>query len=109
MQAQYLEMKTDLADFEEAVKNGFITEEQLEDARAEVSKIENNYDRLSYIMYLLEIPNRADKRAKHGAANTKLQAFFKEKGCNMTDIEAENKGALDRLKLELKRLTKVGD
>ena len=46
MQAQYLEMKADLADFEQALQDGFITEEQLAAAKEEVVKIKNNYDRL---------------------------------------------------------------
>lgn len=109
MQAQYLEMKADLADFEEAVKNGFITEEQLDAAREEVAKVENNYDRLSYIMYLLEIPNRQKKRAKHAEVNRNLLNFFECNSGSMTEVEAENKSALDALRLELKKLTKVDD
>ena len=53
MLSQYLEMKADLADFEQALKDGFITEDQLQAAFEEVNKVQQNYERLSYIMYLL--------------------------------------------------------
>jgi predicted RNA-binding protein associated with RNAse of E/G family len=50
MVAQYLEMKADLADFEQALKDGFITEDQMQAAFDEVDKVQQNYERLSYIM-----------------------------------------------------------
>ena len=44
MQAQYLEMKADLVDFEQALQDGFITEDQLEAAKEEVAKIEKEHE-----------------------------------------------------------------
>ena len=64
MLAQYMEMKSDLADFEQALKDGFITEEQLQTAFEEVNKVQQNYERLSYIIYLFNLPNRKSKRKK---------------------------------------------
>ena len=49
MFAQYLEMKNDLADFEEALKNGFITEEKLAEVKDTVNSLELNYQRLLYV------------------------------------------------------------
>ena len=54
-------MKEDLRDFETALKDGFITEEKLQDAIEDVNRIETNYN--SYCMYLiLELPNRKEKK-----------------------------------------------
>ena len=43
MLSQYLEEKQNLADFEEALKNGLITEEQMQEALDTVAALENNY------------------------------------------------------------------
>ena len=76
MQAQYLEMKADLADFEQGLQDGYITEDQLEAAKEEINLLENNYDRLSYILYLLEIPNKNSKKAKHKKTSQQLLTYF---------------------------------
>lgn len=107
MQAQYLEMKADLVDFEQALADGFITEDQLEEAKADVARIENNYDRLTYIMYLLEIPKRKSKRDAHAKANKELLEFFEDNKSSAAQVALENKSALTHLRQELKRLAKV--
>ena len=107
MQAQYLEMKADLADFETAFADGFITEDQLDEVKADVARIENNYDRLSYIMYLLEIPKRTSKRAAHAKTNKKLLEFFEDSAASEDQVKLENNSTLGHLRAELKRLSKV--
>ena len=69
--AQKAELEADLADFEEALKNGFITEEQMQAAKDELIPYQINLDRLTYIMYLLELPNRKAKKAKFANQNKK--------------------------------------
>ena len=104
MLAQYLEMKNDLADFEEALKNGFITEDQMQAAIEEVNALQLNYDRLTYIMYLLELPNRRSKHAKHNKANRKIIEALKDRKADIESVELENKSALDHFRKELKKL-----
>jgi hypothetical protein len=104
---QYLEMKADLADFEQAFADGFITEDQLEAVKEDIIKIEANYDRLTYIMYLLEMPNRDTKKAGYKAKNQKLALNFENKAANQAQVELENKSALDHLRSELKKLTEA--
>jgi serine phosphatase RsbU (regulator of sigma subunit) len=106
MVAQYLEMKNDLADFEHALKEGFITEDQLQAAIEEVNALQVNYDRLTYIMYLLELPNRRSKHARHNKANKKVLNALKERDADIEAVVAENKSALDLFRKELKRLEK---
>lgn len=104
MLAQYLEMKNDLVDFEEALKNGFITEDQMQAAIEEVNALQLNYDRLTYIMYLLELPNRRSKHAKHNKANRKIIEALKDRKADIESVELENKSALDHFRKELKKL-----
>lgn len=107
MLAQYMEMKADLADFEQAVADGFITEEQLAEVKEDVLKVEQNYERLTYIMYLLEVPNKPNKKAPYKTRTKKELDFFTTRAADMTSVELENKSALDHLRRELKRLSKV--
>ena len=60
MLMQYLEEKQNLADFTEALENNLITEEQMQEALDTVADLENNYYRLAYIMYLLDMPNKKE-------------------------------------------------
>jgi hypothetical protein len=105
---QYLEMKTDLADFEQALKDGFITEEQMQGAFDEVNKVQQNYERLSYIMYLLNLPKRKSKQKKYKAntVNAALAAEFKSRNADVDAVELENQDALAAFKQELTQLQK---
>ena len=106
MLAQYLEMKADLADFEFALKEGFITESQMQEAINEVNKIQQNYDRLTYIMYLLELPRRNSKKDKYNKANKKLLEAFKDKAATSDAVMLENTSALKAFRDEIKQLQK---
>jgi hypothetical protein len=108
MLSQYLEMKADLADFEQALKDGFITEEQMQGAIDEVNKVQQNYERLSYIMYLLNLPKRKSKQKKYKAntVNAALATEFKARNADVEAVELENKDALAAFKQEMKQLQK---
>ena len=102
--AQKAELEADLADFEEALKNGFITEEQMQAAKDELIPYQINLDRLTYIMYLLELPNRKAKKAKHNKANKKIIEALKDRKADAESVELENKSALDAFRKEVKEL-----
>ena len=78
-------MKADLADFEQALKDGFITEEQMQAAFEEVDRVQQNYERLSYIMYLLNLPNREAKRKRPTNTDIALAAEFEKLACGYAD------------------------
>ena len=105
LQAQKEELEADLADFDEALKNGFITEEQVQAAKDELIPYQINLDRLAYVMYLLELPARKTKQAKHNKQNKKLLDEFKARNADEESVMAENKSALDKFRAELKKLT----
>lgn len=104
MLSQYMEMKGDLADFEQALKDGFITEEQMQAAFEEVNKVQQNYERLSYIMYLLNLPNRKSKRKKLTTIDDALVVEFKNRKADIESVSVENRDALKAFKDEMKRL-----
>ena len=102
--AQKAELEADLADFEEALKNGFITEEQMQAAKDELVPYQINLDRLTYIMYLLELPNRKAKKAKFAKQNKKILNELKKRSADEQSVISENKSALDAFRKEVKEL-----
>ena len=102
--AQKAELEADLADFEEALKNGFITEEQMQAAKDELVPYQINLDRLTYIMYLLELPNRKTKKAKFAKQNKKIIDELGKRNADEQSVIAENKSALDAFRKEVKEL-----
>lgn len=104
MLSQYMEMKADLADFEQALKDGFITEDQMQAAFDEVDRVQQNYERLSYIMYLLKLPNRETKRKRLTKVDTALAAEFEKRKADVESVSIENCDALKAFKDEMKRL-----
>ena len=102
--AQKAELEADLADFEEALKNGFITEEQMQAAKDELIPYQINLDRLTYIMYLLELPNRKAKKAKFTKQNKKILNELEKRKADERSVISENKSALDAFRKEVKEL-----
>ena len=102
--AQKAELEADLADFEEALKNGFITEEQMQAAKDELIPYQINLDRITYIIYLLELPNRKAKKAKFTKQNKKIVDELGKRNADEQSVIAENKSALDAFRKEVKEL-----
>lgn len=107
VEAQYVEMKNDLIDFEKALKDGYITEEQLKSVKEDVDIIEQNYRRLLYAAFLLEIPKRNSKKAKHKAANKAVIDYFEALGAGENAVIDENKSLITKIRTELKELQKT--
>ena len=59
---EYLEIVENLAEFRELASSGLISNEELYQLVNEVEKIKENYTRIGYIMFLLNKPNRANKK-----------------------------------------------
>ena len=106
MLSQYLEMKQDLTDFEKALSDGFVTEDQVIAAKEEVNKLEENYQRLTYIMYLLELPKKPSKCKKFEKSHEKFMTRFKQVGADIDSIVEENTSCLMHFREELDKLKK---
>jgi hypothetical protein len=109
MLSQYLEEKQNLADFEEALKDGFITEEQMHEAMEAVAQLEENYHRLAYIMYLFDMPNRDSKKNTYIRQYKNILEEFKRLGVDIDSVKHENTDALAHFKLALKKLNMKGE
>ena len=102
--AQKAELEADLVDFEEALKNGFITEEQMQKAKDELIPYQINLDRLTYIIFLLELPNREAKKVKFAKQNKKILNELEKRKADEQSVINENKSALDGFIKEVKKL-----
>lgn len=76
VQDLYFEMLDDVKDFDEALKGGFVTEEQVEQSQMMLNRTKDNYERLSYIILLLNQPVRNKKMKRHKNQNKKLYNHF---------------------------------
>ena len=104
MLSQYLEEKQNLEDFESALKDGLITEEQMADAMEAVADLEKNYYRLSYIMYLLNKPKRKEKDNVYTKQYKNILDELTRLGADSESIRKENSDALVHFKARLKAL-----
>ncbi len=104
MLSQYIEEKQNLADFEEALKDGNITEEQMQEAMENVTNLETNYHRLVYIMYLLNMPNRKSKKSDYVKQHKIILEELQRLGADADSVEEENTDALIHFKAALKAL-----
>ena len=104
MLSQYIEEKQNLTDFEEALKAGNITEDQITEAMEVVAGLEENYHRLAYIMFLLEMPNRKSKKDCYIKQHKVILDELTRLGADIESIKEENSDALLHFKTTLKNL-----
>lgn len=91
----YNQLKTDLADMEKALADKMVTPEQLEQMKEIVAPVKQNFETLSYYMYLLNQPNKEQKDKK---LSKKDQKLLEAAGTRTQDtIVAENRKALENL------------
>ena len=107
MLSQYIESKNDLADFEAALKTGYITEDQLTEAKDDVEQMKNNVDRLAYILYLFELPNRKDKKVLAKKRNENLEEYFSRVEADESAVMDENLSLLTHLRETLRSLENI--
>ena len=76
VQDQYIEMLHQANEFEKALKDEFITQEQITQYKEIVAKLKENYERLSYIMFLLNMPNKKSKEAHYKKQNKNIVNYL---------------------------------
>lgn len=106
MLGQYVEMKEDLADWEKALRDGFVTEAQVEDVKSDIAKLQVNVSRLHYIMMLLDEPQRAKKKVKYKKQHKKTYKKLVQENATDEAVLKENEQILTQIKDELTKITK---
>lgn len=94
----YHEMVETLKDMEEECKKGLVSPDRVEQLKKMIEPIKLNYSRISYIMFLLNMPNKKEKQKWYNKQNPKSK-FAKEN--TLEGIRAENKQSLKNAKESL--------
>jgi hypothetical protein len=92
---QRQEMLNELKDFEKECEQGLIEPERLDKIKETIQPLLNNYQTLSYIMFLLNKPVKKEKQDKYLNKNKKLlnnidKEFTKEGILNENQTTIEN-------------------
>ena len=104
VQAQVLATKNDLADFEQGLKDGYVTEQQVEDLRAEYQRMDDNYQRLLYVGYLLELPKSKWRKKRFRRKHDDLEIYLDKANATEDKVIKENEIAMELIKNEIKKL-----
>lgn len=101
---QYLEMVENVSELKELAAEGRISNDAYQAAIADIELLKANYERIGYIMFLLNKPQRKNKKPD----KTTLGWYNALKYASKEAIIDENRDALAKLK-ELIREGKLGN
>ena len=104
VQAQVLATKNDLADFEQGLKDGHVTEQQVEDLKAEYQRMDDNYQRLLYVGYLLELPKSKWRKKRFRRKHDDLEIYLDKANATEDKVIKENEVAMELIKNEIAKL-----
>ena len=93
---QYMQMLNTVKELQKMANNGEYSNEQLASIQQLITKLKENMDRISYIVYLLQLPNRSKKEKKFREANKELEEAMSD--FNDVSVEEENSNILKELK-----------
>lgn len=90
----YNEMKSELQDMEQELVNSMVAPEQLDQMKLMIQPIKQNYEMLSYVVYLLNLPTKKQKKFRY----KQQQKMLLEMSRSEEQVLDENKKALNDLK-----------
>lgn len=99
VQNDYFEMLENLKEFKDLAERGSISQEEYTSMLNQVELVRNNYERISYIMLLLNKPRRKSKED----ADMNKSWYAALSGASKEAILDENRDALADLKAILRR------
>lgn len=97
IQSQYFEMLDNLKDMDEALKKGLIEEEQVTNIKVFVNKLKDNYQRLSYIMLLLNKPKNKKRVGNYEKQNEEIYKYLDKD--SQEHVVTEDEDILKELKI----------
>ena len=93
---QYCDMLQTIREFEEEAKKGLIEPERIERLKDQIDPIKQNYERWSYMMFLLNQPTRKSKHRKYQQQNKRLLASLSKKN-SLESVIQENMEAMKHI------------
>lgn len=106
VQAQYLEMLLNVKDLEDTIKSGVVEwdDPRIEQLKQEVDIIKSNYERIAYILFLLNQPARHQKKKNEYKQNKQVYDYLQSS--TEDTIEQENENALKYIRTLAKEFKK---
>ncbi len=93
---QYSEMLENIRDLEKEAIEGIVEPERIERLKSQVQPIKQNYERWSYMMFLLNKPARKKKHEEYKRRNQKLLSSLSLSNSPQAVFD-ENKEALQHI------------
>jgi hypothetical protein len=94
----YREAIEEIKDFEKEVQDGIVEPERIENLKQVLKPLMNNYEQISYIMFLLNKPTRKSKESKYIGQNKKLLSKILPQNTT-EELLKQNKDVLNKLKV----------
>lgn len=94
--AQYHEMNEDLKDMEESVANNMMPPEFLDRLKNMIAPLKDNWMKLNYVKFLLDMPNKKEKISRYKNQNRKIL----ENSITKEEVLKQNDEVLVELKKE---------
>ena len=69
---QYHEFVEELKDFQQLCNDGMVAPEVIEQAKQAIEPLKDNWQKLGYIIYLLNKPNKKSKQKRYNNTSKKL-------------------------------------
>ena len=101
---QYLSMLRNVDEYDKALKDKFISQEQFDQAQNLLRDFKINYDRWAYIIYLLNQPSKKVKKPAYDKQNSKLTQHFDKTKSTLKDTMSENDDCLKKFKKYVEEL-----
>ena len=98
VQNQYFEMLENAKDFDEALKAGLVDQAQFDQAKNYLDRLKENYDRLTYIMFLFNKPHRNKKISQDNVKNKDFYAYLEENNATSKKVIDDNTYVLKEFK-----------
>ena len=96
---QYLEMKDEIRDFEIEAQNNIMEPERLDMIKEQIKPLMDNYERWSYMMYLLYLPVKKSKQKSYQERNKKFINNL-NKNNSLQSVLEENKQVINKMRGE---------
>ena len=96
---QYLEMKDEIRDFEIEAQNNIMEPERLDMIKEQIKPLMDNYERWSYMMYLLNLPVKKRKQKSYQERNKKFINNL-NKNNSLQSVLEENKQVINKMRGE---------
>ena len=93
---QYLDMKEELRDFTELAEQNLYPPERLDMIKETIQPLMRNYEMVSYVMFLLNMPVKKSKQKSYETRNKKLLSRI-EKENTKEGVLQTNKRVIEKL------------